>query len=152
MEHLPFLEITAEALEGIRRHSERDYPREACGFLLGRRSPASWRADTALASPNLAPPGVRDRFEIDPEARRAAEAVARAQDLEIVGFYHSHPDHGAHFSSTDREGSEEVEFGEPWLPPTYAYLVVSVMGGRASGQTAFAIREGQAAAIEIRSR
>ncbi len=151
MENLPYLELSAEALEAIRRHSEQDYPREACGFLLGRRSPVSWRAETALASPNLAPPGVRDRYVIDPGARRAAETTARAQSLEIVGFYHSHPDHRAYLSDTDIQGSEEVEFGQPWLPPTYAYLVVSLMSGKASGEAAFAIRDGAAAEIEIRS-
>ena len=59
-------------------------------------------------------------------------------------FYHSHPDHDAYFSATDLERSEEVQWGEPWVPPTYTYLVVSVRGGIAANSKAFRIVAGQA--------
>ena len=60
----------------------------------------------------------------------------------MVGFYHSHPDHDAYFSQTDLEHSEEYAWGEPWLPPSYSYVVTSIRDGTHSHWKAFIVREG----------
>lgn len=85
---------------------------------------------------------------MDPADRFAAEARATAAGLAVVGFYHSHPDHDAYFSRTDLESSEEFLLGEPWVAPSYAYLVLSVRGGEPGPFATFAVREGAAEPID----
>ena len=84
-----------------------------------------------------------DRYEITAEDRQAAETLAREQGWQVVGFYHSHPDHDAYFSRTDLEHSEEYAWGEPWVPPTYSYLVTSIHGGKHSHWKAFVVVDGE---------
>lgn len=98
---------------------------------------------------NLAQEGIRDRYQLDPRDRFRAETWARQNNCAVVGFYHSHPDHDVYFSKTDLENSEEFLMGQPWLDPTYAYLVVSVREGKPVSRGAFRIREGAAERIEV---
>jgi proteasome lid subunit RPN8/RPN11 len=76
---------------------------------------------TARRARNLNTERPRDRYSMDPRDVNAADTVARAQGLEIVGFYHSHPDHPARASATDLENSS------PW--GGYSYPIVSVVAG-----------------------
>jgi proteasome lid subunit RPN8/RPN11 len=103
----------------IRRQGEAAYPAECCGALIGRVDGA------AKAVLRLAPAVNRrtddpHRYLIAPEELRQLEADARAVGLEIVGYYHSHPDHPAHPSAYD------AEHAWPW----YSYLIVRVERGR----------------------
>jgi proteasome lid subunit RPN8/RPN11 len=110
--------LPASVLDAIRRHAERGYPQEVCGFLLGEPNPAARRFTVrALRSAeNRRADRARTRYLIDPEAYRAAEREAAALGLDIAGFYHSHPDAPAHPSEFDREHG--------W--PSIAYVIVSV--------------------------
>lgn len=150
------LSLAPDALRSLTAHAERDYPREACGVLLGHLeggssadSPSgrSRVATSARAAANLNTERAHDRYDMDPKDRLAAEAEGRARGEAVVGFYHSHPDHDAYFSATDLARSEEAQWGEPWVPPAYAYLVVSVRGGRLVARKAFLVVEG--AAVEV---
>lgn len=141
------LSLAPAALQTITAHAERDYPREACGVLLGRLDGEARVATSARPAANLNTERAHDRYDMDPKDRLAAEAEGRARGEAVVGFYHSHPDHDAYFSATDLARSEEAQWGEPWVPPAYAYLVVSVRGGRLVARKAFLVVEG--AAVEV---
>lgn len=115
------LEISETHLEEIRQHGQRSYPNECCGAMLGVAAEDGTKHVHALLSLDNRREGeaARTRFLVTPEDYRAAEHVAREKGLEIVGFYHSHPDHPARPSEFDREQAL------PW----YSYIVVRVAGG-----------------------
>ncbi len=106
------------ALDVIRREAARAYPHEACGALIGP-SPAD--VTEALALPNQEAASPATRFTIAPFDYLGAEQAAEARGAQLVGFWHSHPDHAARPSATDREHAWEglltlvvaVERGEP---------------------------------------
>ena len=85
------LTITTDVDQAIRRHGQEAYPHECCGALVGRDS----RVAGIVALPNTTEEGPRRRFLVRPSDYRLAEG--RAADLggELLGFYHSHPDHPA---------------------------------------------------------
>ncbi len=143
------LVLSKRDLDIIRSNAERAYPRECCGLLGGQRETGSWIVRRVSPLENVASPSVTDRYVIDPRERHGAEERLACDGLTLVGFYHSHPDHEAYFSKTDLENSEEFQFGRPWLPPTYAYLVISVKKSVANGVGVFVIREGVAESIDV---
>jgi len=96
------------------------YPREACGLLIGRPRSGGWSVVEVRRARNLEPERTDDRYVLDPAAFLAADRDARSEDLEVVGFWHSHPDSPAVPSETDRQAA--------W--PGYAYVIVSVRRGR----------------------
>ena len=143
------LQIHASALGDVERHAVETYPHECCGVLLGRPGGPPWLATRAARTKNLDTERAGDRYLMDAGDRLAAEEAGRRDGLVVVGFYHSHPDHDAYFSATDLQRSEEYQFGEPWLPPSYAYLVVSVREGRVAARKAFVVDQGAAREVEV---
>jgi proteasome lid subunit RPN8/RPN11 len=141
------LRMSATTLEDVRRLAVEAYPHECCGVLLG--PPGPWRATRAHPTKNLDTERAKDRYLMDPADRLAAEQAARAEGLVVVGFYHSHPDHDAYFSRTDLERSEEFQWGEPWVPPSYAYLVLSVRGEEVKAWKAFKVEDGAARELPV---
>ncbi|GIW70679.1 MAG: hypothetical protein KatS3mg102_0221 [Planctomycetota bacterium] len=109
------------AMRAIIEHAEEGYPAEVCGLLLGRQAEQGCTVECALRARNLEPARARERYELDPRDYLRADEQARAQGLEIVGVYHSHPDHPARPSATDRERAWEG----------WRYLIVAVAAGRA---------------------
>ncbi|MEX2311784.1 MAG: M67 family metallopeptidase [Rhodospirillales bacterium] len=106
--HLP--DVFAQA---IRAHAIRDYPHEACGLLSGTHHPdGNISINGAHESRNVTGRDRKTGFEIDPKLRfdvmRALEA--RDDGTEIIGHYHSHPDHPAEPSATDLSMTYEVDF------------------------------------------
>ena len=113
------LRIPEALLDEIRRHGEAAYPAECCGALAGR-------VGEEKEVVRLAPAVNRrtddpHRYLIAPDDLRRLEAGLRAEGLEIVGYYHSHPDHPAVPSAYD------TAHAWPW----YSYLIVRVEQGRA---------------------
>lgn len=143
------LHLLAGALEDVKRHAVEAYPHECCGLLLGPPGGPPWTATRAARTKNLDTERAGDRYLMDASDRLAAEEVGRRDGLVIVGFYHSHPDHDAYFSQTDLQRSEEYQFGEPWLPPSYAYLVVSVREGMVAAWAAFVVDGGAAREVAV---
>lgn len=141
------LRIASSHVDAIRRHAERDYPSECCGVLLGTADEENKRvlrveplrnlraADGAgLDLLPLDEPGresERNRFLIGPGEVRRVEKEARASGLDIVGYYHSHPDHPAQPSIYDREHAF------PW----YSYVIISVKAGRAGAYLSWTLSE-----------
>lgn len=115
----PEVSLAPEARDHILAHGARDYPREACGLLLAPRG-AAHRLVAAEPVDNLDTARARDRYTLDPVAFRRVAAEAAARGLEIAGVYHSHPDHPARPSETDRANA--------WAG--WTYLILRVAGGR----------------------
>jgi proteasome lid subunit RPN8/RPN11 len=107
----------------IATHGERDYPYECCGLLLGSlgANGAKLVAETYPISNAREEAAKRNRFLILPEELMRGERYAAAKEIDVVGFYHSHPDHPAVPSQYDLEHA--------W--PVYSYVVVSVRAGQA---------------------
>jgi proteasome lid subunit RPN8/RPN11 len=118
--------IAEAALAAIRAHGEDGYPYEICGVMLGPRGGRGRVTETRRAR-NTVVDRAHDRYEIDPLDLIRIEREADASGLEIVGYYHSHPDHPAQASATDA--------GRSWAGPVY--LIVAVHQGTAVDQNAF---------------
>ncbi len=117
------LVLTTEQEAAIRAHGEADYPYECCGLLLGTFA-ADGRKTTAEVMPisNAREESAkRNRFLITPQELMRGERYARSRQLDIIGFYHSHPDHPAVPSGYDLDHAL----------PVYSYVIVSVAQGRA---------------------
>jgi len=114
--------IVEQHLTEMRQHGERDYPFECCGLMLGRfESNHKVVMETYPISNAREEEAKRNRFLIRPEELMRGEKYARAKSLDVVGFYHSHPDEPAVPSKYDLDHA--------W--PTYSYIVVSVEKGQA---------------------
>jgi proteasome lid subunit RPN8/RPN11 len=111
----------------IRRHGEETFPHECCGALLGRDGDVV----AVLALPNTTEEGPRRRFLVRPSDYRTAESRAGELGVELLGFYHSHPDHPARPSQFDLDHA--------W--PHFAYVIVSVMSGTARDMTVWFLRD-----------
>ncbi|MCG6920012.1 MAG: M67 family metallopeptidase [Acidobacteria bacterium] len=91
--------LTRAVLEEIRAEATRAYPHEACGALIG---PAPGEVRETLALPNQDEDSPRTRFAVSPRDYMAVESAADARGVRLLGFWHSHPDHPARPSATDR--------------------------------------------------
>ena len=107
----------------VEKHGAATYPEECCGVLVGRRLQERPGHLVLKLRPvdNERQDSRGNRFLIHPETVLAAEKEARQQDLEVLGYYHSHPDHPAEPSDFDREHA--------W--PGLSYVIVSVREGEA---------------------
>ncbi|MGH9476222.1 MAG: Mov34/MPN/PAD-1 family protein [Terriglobales bacterium] len=115
------LSISPAQLDMVLEHGEQAYPHECCGLLLGSLEEGGRRRICAIhrmRNANTASP--RNRFDFDPKEHLEAQRAARARGVDIVGFYHSHPDHPARPSQYDLDHAA-------W--PGYSYLIVAIHGG-----------------------
>lgn len=114
--------ITTESvLDNIRQHGAEAYPEEGCGFLIGTVTDGGEnRIVTTRRVPNRQTDQRTRRYQLTGDDYRTADAAAREQGLDVVGTYHSHPDHPAQPSETDLE---EATF------PGFTYVIVSVRDG-----------------------
>lgn len=92
------------------------YPEEVCGLLIGKPNGTEVEVEHVTRAQNLANERRRDRFELDPEHLHAADLEARAAGFEVIGVWHTHPDHPARPSETDRARAWE----------NWSYLILSV--------------------------
>ncbi|MHB8394980.1 MAG: M67 family metallopeptidase [Candidatus Dormibacteria bacterium] len=128
----PRLTFSAALFEQMRQFAERAYPYEGCGVLVGR--PESERAvvTDVIEGRNLVADRRRDRYELDPRDIIGAERSARSRGEEVVGFYHTHPDHPARPSQFDTDRA--------W--PGYQYVVIAVHGGQQLAATSWRLDDG----------
>ncbi len=119
------LVLSREFRAALYEQAHAGYPHEICGILVGRSEGASAaaRREVVFGVParNLETARAADRFRIDPQDMAGASALAREQGMEIIGFYHSHPDHPAVPSRTD------LGHSSPW--GGYSYPIISVRQG-----------------------
>jgi proteasome lid subunit RPN8/RPN11 len=102
--------------ERITAFTTTGYPNETCGLLVGRRIDQDTRVENLVQARNLNTERARDRYELAPDDFVATDRTARERGLEIVGTWHSHPDHPAVPSSTDLERA--------WMG--WSYLIAAV--------------------------
>jgi proteasome lid subunit RPN8/RPN11 len=128
--------ITSVLAEKIRAHGAETYPHECCGALLGREELIEGRKIVReilglYPLVNRRDDSPRNRFSVTSEDVRAAEKAAGEQELEVVGWYHSHPDHPARPSQYDRDHA--------W--PWYSYIIVSVANGKPEEMTSWRLND-----------
>jgi len=131
--------IGDEALQEMTAHAEEGYPHEVCGLLLGEVDAASSlrRVHEAKPARNLNRERAGTRYELDPNDYLRIDAEARQRGLAVVGTYHSHPDHTAQPSETDRLSAAEVwEMAESW-----SYLILAVIAGKVTSWRSWVLRD-----------
>ena len=111
----------------IRRHGAETYPNECCGALYGKDGVVT----ATYGLPNTTEEGPRRRFLVRPQDYREAERRASELRADLLGFYHSHPDHPARPSQYDLDHA--------W--PFFSYIIVSVRGGQPEDMTSWRLRE-----------
>jgi len=121
----------------IAAHGERDYPFECCGLLLGRFGEDGKKVatETYLISNAREETAKRNRFLITPEELLHGERYAALKGLDVIGFYHSHPDHPAAPSQYDRDHA--------W--PVFSYVIVSIKNAKANGITSWTLKPDRSA-------
>jgi proteasome lid subunit RPN8/RPN11 len=119
--------LRPSVVASIRDHGRDTYPHECCGALLGRDGLVT----EAYALPNTTEEGPRRRFLVRPSDYRAAEERASGSGQELIGFYHSHPDHPARPSQYDLDHA--------W--PSFSYVIVAVANGEPRDLRSWRLRE-----------
>ncbi len=132
--------ISARQLRQIARAAEAAYPEECCGLLVGAGGEGRWRVARVEASANLAENDRRRRFEVDPRLLFRLHRELRGGETRVIGVYHSHPDHPAGPSAHDLERAME---------PGLVWLIISVVGGRATDASAHVLADDGAGFDEI---
>ncbi len=140
----PTLKMGAEIAQKIRDHGAQSYPHECCGALLGHDTDESNAATAGgglslqvrvilalFPLVNRREDSPHNRFSVTAEDVRDAEKAARKMELDVVGWYHSHPDHPARPSQYDREHA--------W--PWYSYIIVSVAKGKPQDMTSWRLSD-----------
>ena len=123
--------LSAPVDAAIRAHGRETFPHECCGAMLGKDG----LVREAHALPNTTEEGPRRRFLVRPDDYRVAEQRAREAGLELLGFYHSHPDHPATPSQFDLDHA--------W--PFFSYVIVSVMSGEDKLLTSWRLKDDRSA-------
>ena len=126
------LQLSAKQHDEIAGHGQRDYPYECCGLLLGRLDSNGLKVtcETYGISNAREEDAKRTRFLITPDELLRGERYAAQKELEVIGFYHSHPDHPAAPSQYDRDHA--------W--PTLSYVILAVQNGQAKELTSWTLR------------
>jgi proteasome lid subunit RPN8/RPN11 len=125
------MRLSAAAEAAIRAHGRAVYPEECCGALLGTNEGEAVRVLEAEPVENMRSDSRDRRFRIEPEQYRRLEALARERRRDLLGFYHSHPDHPAVPSEYDREHAL----------PFFHYVVLAVPSGEPGEMASFVLSE-----------
>jgi len=143
MASVPTLKMSTEIAQKICQHGADSYPHECCGALLGRdgfdgTSATADSVESAIREilalfplVNRRDDSPHNRFSVTAEDVRDAEKAAVGKKLDLVGWYHSHPDHPARPSQYDQEHA--------W--PWYSYVIVSVAGGKPAEMTSWRLSD-----------
>jgi proteasome lid subunit RPN8/RPN11 len=126
------LVLPSELARTIEREGSAAYPNECCGILYGRDVGNERRVERLEAVANSFEEGEQyHRFSIEPKDLMRAEKSAADVGQLVLGFYHSHPDHPARPSETDRQAA--------W--PFYSYVIVSIGKGQPLDMTCWVLDE-----------
>jgi len=127
------LKLSSDMEHNIRADGEKAYPNECCGVLIGEVDNEGVKTvKRTLTIDNAREEGEQyNRFLITPEDMMKAEQSARVMKLDVVGFYHSHPDHPSAPSGYDRDHAL----------PFYSYIIVSVDKGKSQILTSWELKD-----------
>ncbi|HEY5381964.1 MAG TPA: M67 family metallopeptidase [Acidobacteriaceae bacterium] len=120
--------LSQSLYDQLRAHGEETYPNECCGIMLGKADAGAIRVAELVRAGNTRTDSAHNRYNIAPQELIAAQRQARQRGLDIVGFYHSHPDHPAQWSQTDF--AEAHWFG-------CAYVITAIEHGHAKITNSF---------------
>ena len=133
------LEISPVLLARIYSHGEAAYPEEGAGFLLGAVDGERRQVTAILPLDNSREAGTRhNRYLLTPQDFLRGEQEAAHQGLDLLGVFHSHPDHPNRPSEFDRE----------WAMPWFSYIITSVQAGRAAGSRSWRLEEDRSSFFE----
>ena len=133
------LVISSDLLDQIHTHGENAYPAEGAGFMLGSASMESRVVTAILKLPNAREESAQhNRYLLTPQDMLRSEQEADRLGLEVVGVFHSHPDHPNQPSKFDRE----------WAMPWFSYLITSVNEGHARGSRSWRLQDDRSIFIE----
>jgi proteasome lid subunit RPN8/RPN11 len=124
------LKLSKESYDSIRRHGEETYPHECCGVLLGIMNDVTRTVISVARCGNTRQDSPHNRYHIDPKELVRIQREGRERGEDIVGFYHSHPDHPARWSQTDLAEAH-------WIG--CSYVITSVAQGRAEITNCFSL-------------
>ena len=124
------LKISKADYDLIRWEAKRSYPHECCGILLGNVVEGHRQVTLTLTCENMRVDSPADRYSINPERVIAALKLARSRGENIIGFYHSHPDHSPNYSSTDLAEAH-------WFD--CSYVITSVEQGTPTSMASFVL-------------
>ncbi len=122
------LKINDMVYTQVRKHGEETYPHECCGVLLGKALEGINEVEVAARAGNTRTDSAHNRYHIAPQELIKIQRQARESNLDIVGFYHSHPEHPAYWSRTDLQEAH-------WLG--CSYVITSVETGVAKQTNSF---------------
>jgi proteasome lid subunit RPN8/RPN11 len=122
------LRLSQEDYDEIRRHGEETYPHECCGVLLGQMQDDVRTVTSTARCGNTRTDSPQNRYHIDPKELVRIQREARSRKEDIIGFYHSHPDHPAQWSKTDLEEAH-------WIG--CSYVITRVAAGKADVTNSF---------------
>jgi len=120
--------VSPEVYAAIRAHGEQTYPDECCGIMLGKNLGEDLEVWMLIKAGNTRTDSAHNRYHIAPQELISAQREGRKNGLDILGFYHSHPDHPAQWSTTDF--AEAHWFG-------CAYVITAVEKGKAAITNSF---------------
>jgi proteasome lid subunit RPN8/RPN11 len=131
--------ISKEILSAIHRHGEEAYPEEGAGLMLGSTDGAAKRVEKILPLANTREDEARhNRYLLNPQDYLRGEMEAARLGLDVLGVFHSHPDHPNRPSEFDRE----------WAMPWFSYLITSVQQGKAVESRSWLLAEDRSAFSE----
>ena len=134
--------LSRATMDAIVAQAEREFPSECCGFVIGDGGAEEVRPITNIQNrkhaedPAAFPRDARTAFLMEPKEHLAVLDEIDRRKLKLKVVYHSHPDHDAYFSPTDRAQACSFDPNEPDYPDT-AYVVMSIMGGKFVRAAAF---------------
>jgi proteasome lid subunit RPN8/RPN11 len=127
------LKIPAGVLREIYDHTEQSYPYECCGLMVGSMSGETRVVHTFRKCKNLNTERAHDRYEMDPVDMLRTQREFEGSPYDIVGVYHSHPDHPSRPSQTDTDAAF----------PYYSYVIVSVRKGVVASANSWVLNENE---------
>ena len=129
------LKIKEELIKEIAREGEEGYPYEICGFILGKIDYKNniREAEEVYQVENQNKERANDRFEIDPKDYLKVENYADQKGIQIIGIYHTHPDH------PDRPSQTDLMFAQPDM----SYIIMSIKNGKASDWRSWELENNQ---------
>ena len=129
------LKLTEALAAQIRAHGVETYPHECCGAILGTDDEGARTVRELMPLQNRRDDSPRNRFEVTPDDVRLAEKTAAEKKLDLIGWYHSHPDAPARPSEFDREHA--------W--PWYSYIIVSIQKGAPHDMNSYRLQDDRTA-------
>lgn len=133
------LEISPDLLNQIHIHGEEAYPGEGAGFMLGNTNGNSRVVTAILRLPNAREEAAQhNRYLLAPQDVLHSEQEAAKLGLDVIGVFHSHPDHPNQPSEFDRE----------WAMPWFSYIITSVKDGKAAGSRSWRLTDDRSAFVE----